>query len=486
MGRTWRNEKTDEEKLTRKTKIVCTIGPASETVEKMRELMLAGMNVARFNFSHGTHEEQRVKLERVRQVREELGLPIATLLDTKGPEIRLRDFEGGRAELVSGQRFILTTQEILGNGDRAAITYKNLKNDISAGTTILIDDGLIEMNVEEISGEEIICRVINGGVVSNHKGVNVPGAVLSMPYISDVDREDILFGIEMGYEFLAASFARTKDDILEVRKILKDHGSDMKIIAKIENMQGIENLEEILEVSDGIMVARGDMGVEIPLEEVPILQKKMIHLANAQGKHVITATQMLESMIKNPRPTRAEATDIANAIYDGTTAIMLSGESAAGKYPVAAEQTMAKIAESAEKDIDYCARTKLAERDDKADITTAIAYATCTAAMDLKAAAIITVTMSGFTAEAIARFKPRSQVIGCTTNERVYHQLNLLWGVTPLMLGKESTTDDLFSAAVTEAKKAGCVKQGDTVVITAGVPLGVAGKTNMIHVVEVE
>ena len=486
MGRTWRNEKTDEEKLTRKTKIVCTIGPASETVEKMRELMLAGMNVARFNFSHGTHEEQRVKLERVRQVREELGLPIATLLDTKGPEIRLRDFEGGRAELVSGQRFILTTQEILGNGDRAAITYKNLKNDISAGTTILIDDGLIEMNVEEISGEEIICRVINGGVVSNHKGVNVPGAVLSMPYISDVDREDILFGIEMGYEFLAASFARTKDDILEVRKILKDHGSDMKSIAKIENMQGIENLEEILEVSDGIMVARGDMGVEIPLEEVPILQKKMIHLANAQGKHVITATQMLESMIKNPRPTRAEATDIANAIYDGTTAIMLSGESAAGKYPVEAVQTMAKIAESAEKDIDYCARTKLAERDDKADITTAIAYATCTAAMDLKAAAIITVTMSGFTAEAIARFKPRSQVIGCTTNERVYHQLNLLWGVTPLMLGKESTTDDLFSAAVTEAKKAGCVKQGDTVVITAGVPLGVAGKTNMIHVVEVE
>ncbi len=486
MGRTWRNEKTDEEKLTRKTKIVCTIGPASETVEKMRELMLAGMNVARFNFSHGTHEEQRVKLERVRQVREELGLPIATLLDTKGPEIRLRDFEGGRAELVSGQRFILTTQEILGNGDRAAITYKNLKNDISAGTTILIDDGLIEMNVEEISGEEIICRVINGGVVSNHKGVNVPGAVLSMPYISDVDREDILFGIEMGYEFLAASFARTKDDILEVRKILKDHGSDMKIIAKIENMQGIENLEEILEVSDGIMVARGDMGVEIPLEEVPILQKKMIHLANAQGKHVITATQMLESMIKNPRPTRAEATDIANAIYDGTTAIMLSGESAAGKYPVEAVQTMAKIAEGAEKDIDYCARTKLAERDDKADITTAIAYATCTAAMDLKAAAIITVTMSGFTAEAIARFKPRSQVIGCTTNERVYHQLNLLWGVTPLMLGKESTTDDLFSAAVTEAKKAGCVKQGDTVVITAGVPLGVAGKTNMIHVVEVE
>lgn len=485
MGRTWRNEKTDEEKLTRKTKIVCTIGPASETVEKMRELMLAGMNVARFNFSHGTHEEQRVKLERVRQVREELGLPIATLLDTKGPEIRLRDFEGGRAELVSGQRFILTTQEILGNGDRAAITYKNLKNDISAGTTILIDDGLIEMNVEEISGEEIICRVINGGVVSNHKGVNVPGAVLSMPYISDVDREDILFGIEMGYEFLAASFARTKDDILEVRKILKDHGSDMKIIAKIENMQGIENLEEILEVSDGIMVARGDMGVEIPLEEVPILQKKMIHLANAQGKHVITATQMLESMIKNPRPTRAEATDIANAIYDGTTAIMLSGESAAGKYPVEAVKTMARIAERTEQDIDYNGRMKRRELGKEVDVTTAISHATCMTAMDLKASAIITVTISGFTAGMIARYKPKCPVIACSVSPRVCRQLGLAWGVIPVWIARESTADDLFEVAVHAAEEAGYIQKGDKVVLTAGVPLGVSGNTNMIRVVEV-
>ena len=329
----------------RKTKIICTIGPASDSVECLQQLMLAGMNVARFNFSHGTHEEQKIKYEKVLEAREKVGLPVATLLDTKGPEIRLRDFEGGKAELVAGQQFVLTTEELLGTSQKATITYKNLKNDVDRGTTILIDDGLIEMTVEEIRGEEIVCTVVNGGFVSNHKGVNVPGAVLSMPYISDTDREDILFGIEMGYDFLAASFARCKEDILEVRRILEEHGSRMKIIAKIENMQGIQNLEEILDASDGIMVARGDMGVEIPMEEVPILQKRMIKLANDKGKHVITATQMLESMIKNPRPTRAEATDIANAIYDGTTAIMLSGESAAGKYPVEAVRTMENCGE---------------------------------------------------------------------------------------------------------------------------------------------
>ena len=469
----------------RRTKIICTIGPASESVERLRELMLAGMNVARFNFSHGTHEEQREKFRRVVQAREELGLPVATMLDTKGPEIRLRDFEGGRAELVSGQQFVLTTEEILGTSQRAAISYKNLKNDIEKGTTILIDDGLIEMTVEEIRGEEIVCRVVNGGFVSNHKGLNVPGAVLSMPYISEVDREDILFGIEMGHDILAASFVRCKEDILEVREILDEHGCKMKVIAKIENMQGIQNLEEILDASDGIMVARGDMGVEIPLEEVPILQKKMIKLANDQGKHVITATQMLESMIKNPRPTRAETTDIANAIYDGTTAIMLSGESAAGKYPVEAVKTMAKIAECAEKDIDYRLRMRRDGHGQETDITTALAFATCTAAMDLKAAAIITVTMSGFTAAAISRFKPQSPIIGCTVQEKVCRQLNLLWGVTPLMIQEEKRAETLFANAVEEAKRAGYVKKGDVVVITAGVPLGMAGTTNMIHVVEV-
>lgn len=475
----------------RKTKIICTIGPASESEEVMRELMLAGMDVARFNFSHGTKEEQRQKFERVVKVREELGLHVATLLDTKGPEIRLRDFEGGRAELVAGQTFTLTTEEILGSSERASISYKNLKNDISVGTTILIDDGLIEMRVEEIRGEEIVCHVVNGGFVSNHKGVNVPGAILSMPYISEVDREDIIFGAKLGYEFLAASFARCKEDILEVRKLLEEHGSDMKIIAKIENMQGIQNLEEILSVSDGVMVARGDMGVEIPLEEVPVLQKKMIKLANAQGKHVITATQMLESMIKNPRPTRAEATDIANAIYDGTTAIMLSGESAAGLYPVEAVKTMSRIAESAERDIDYLGRMTKAEKAtnalavDKKEITTAIAHATCHTAMDLEAAAIITVTLSGFTAEAVSRFKPGCPIVGCTLSGRVAKQLNLLWGVTPLLIQEEETTEELFADAVEEAGKAGLVKKGDKVVITAGVPMGVTGNTNMIRVVEV-
>lgn len=470
----------------RKTKIICTIGPASESEERLKELMLAGMNVARFNFSHGTHEEQKIKYERVLKVREELGLPVATLLDTKGPEIRLRDFEGGKVELISGQTFTLTTEEMMGTANKATITYKNLKNDISVGTTILIDDGLIEMTVEEITGTDIICRVVNGGFVSNHKGVNVPGAILSMPYISEVDRNDIVFGAKMGFEFLAASFARTKEDILEVRKILDDQGSDMKIIAKIENMQGINNMEEILSVSDGVMVARGDMGVEIPLEEVPVLQKKMIKLANAQGKHVITATQMLESMIKNPRPTRAEATDIANAIYDGTTAIMLSGESAAGLYPVEAVKTMARIAEAAEKDIDYRSRMMKYSFAEKKEITTAIAYATCSTAMDLGAAAIITVTLSGFTAQSISRFKPECPIIGCAMNERVYKQLNLLWGVTPLCLKKEEDAEEMFMDAVQEAKNAGYVKQGDIVVITAGVPLGITGKTNMIRVVEVQ
>lgn len=470
----------------RKTKIICTIGPASDSVECLQQLMLAGMNVARFNFSHGTHEEQKIKYEKVLLAREKVGLPVATLLDTKGPEIRLRDFEGGKAELTAGQRFILTTEETLGTSQKATITYKNLKNDVDKGTTILIDDGLIEMTVEEIRGEEIVCQVVNGGFVSNHKGVNVPGAVLSMPYISDTDREDILFGIETGYDFLAASFARCKEDILEVRRILEEHGSNMKIIAKIENMQGIQNLEEILDVSDGIMVARGDMGVEIPMEEVPVLQKRMIKLANDRGKHVITATQMLESMIKNPRPTRAEATDIANAIYDGTTAIMLSGESAAGKYPVEAVKTMARIAESAEKDIDYYKRMCRGGNAGEADITTAIAYATCSAAMDVGAAAIITVTLSGFTAQAISRFKPACPIIGCAVNEKVCRQLNLLWGVSPVKVSREETTDALFDAAVSEAKKAGCVKVGDVAVITAGIPLGKAGTTNMIHVIEVE
>lgn len=469
----------------RKTKIICTIGPASESEEKLRELMLAGMNVARFNFSHGTHEEQKKKLVSVLKVSNELGLPIATLLDTKGPEIRLRDFENGKAELSAGQLFALTTEEIPGTAERAAISYKNLKKDVKPGMTILIDDGKIEMTIEKITETDIICRVVNGGVVSNHKGINVPGAILSMPYISDVDYEDIKFCAQMGYDFLAASFVRTKEDILGVRKILEENNSKAKIIAKIENMQGIENLDEILEVSDGIMVARGDMGVEIPLEDVPVIQKDMIKKAVAKGKHVITATQMLESMINNPRPTRAETADVANAIYDGTTAIMLSGESAAGKYPVEAVATMAKIAERTERDIDYGGRMRKSEVAQETDITTAISHATCTTAMDLKAAAIITVTMSGFTAGMISRYKPGCPIIGCSVNPRVCRQLNLSWGVTPLLIEKEETADELFEEASRAAEKAGLVKKGDVVVLTAGVPLGTAGTTNMIRVIEI-
>lgn len=469
----------------RKTKIICTIGPASESEERLKELMLAGMNVARFNFSHGSHEEHKKKFDRVMKVSGELGLTVATLLDTKGPEIRLKTIEGGRCELEAGQKFILTADEVVGNQEKVSITYKNLKNDVSAGTTILIDDGLIEMVVDEVEEADIICTVKNGGPISNNKGVNVPGAVLSMPYISEVDRRDIMFGCDMGYDFLAASFVRCKEDILEVRKILKDCESNMKVIAKIENMQGIRNLEEILEVSDGIMVARGDMGVEIPMEEVPVVQKQMIKLAESKGKHVITATQMLESMINNPRPTRAETTDIANAIYDGTTAIMLSGESAAGKYPVEAVKTMARIAQRTELDIDYNKRMKRRDQIDTFDITTAISHATCTTAADLGAAAIITVTISGFTAGMIAKYKPACPIIACCVSPRVCRQLSLSWGVIPLWMARENSEEDLFVEAVRAAEEAGYIKKGDRVVLTAGVPLGVSGSTNMIRVVEV-
>ncbi|MCI8354864.1 MAG: pyruvate kinase [Lachnospiraceae bacterium] len=469
----------------RKTKIICTIGPACEGEERLRELMLAGMNVARFNFSHGSHEEHKVKFERVNKISGELGLPVATLLDTKGPEIRLKTIENGRTELTRGQKFALTTEEVIGNSERVSITYKNLKNDVSVGTTILIDDGLIEMVVDEIDETDIICTVVNGGPISNNKGVNVPGASLSMPYISDVDRSDIMFGCDMGFDYLAASFVRCREDILEVRGILKECGSNMKIIAKIENMQGIRNLDEILEASDGIMVARGDMGVEIPMEEVPVVQKRMIKKAEALGKHVITATQMLESMIKNPRPTRAETTDIANAIYDGTTAIMLSGESAAGLYPVEAVRTMARIAERTEQDINYRGRMKSRTEIDTMDITTAISHATCTTAMDLQAAAIITVTISGFTAGMIAKYKPQCPIIACSVSPGICRQLNLYWGVTPVWIKRENCAEDLFEKAVHAAEEAGYIKKGDRVVLTAGVPLGVSGNTNMIRVVEV-
>ncbi len=471
----------------RKTKIICTIGPVSESEEKLKELLLAGMNVARFNFSHGDHAGHQIKLERARRAARELGLPLATMQDTKGPEIRLKDFEGGKVCLETGATFRLTTEEVLGTADRASITYKNLKNDVEIGKSILIDDGLVELTIKAIEDTDIVCEVINGGYISNHKGINVPGAILSMPYISDVDRDDILFGVKMGYDYLAASFVRCADDVLAVRKLIGEHSGRMKVISKIENMQGIDNLDEILAVSDGIMVARGDMGVEIPLEEVPVLQKKMIKKALQLGKIVITATQMLDSMIKNPRPTRAETTDVANAIYDGTSAIMLSGESAAGAYPIEAVKTMSRIAERTEEDICYAAR--LRERshnwENNEEVTTAICHACCTTAMDLNAKAIITVTMSGFTAGMISKYQPGCTVIGCAVDEMVYRQMALMFGVSPLLIAKEDDAEELFNTAVKASVDAGLIGPGDKVVITAGVPLGVAGNTNMVRVVEV-
>ena len=467
----------------RKTKIICTIGPASESEDKLKELMLAGMNVARFNFSHGSHDEHRRKFERIRKLRDELDIPVATMLDTKGPEIRLKDFKNGKEMLEAGQTFTLTARDIEGTKDEVSITYKDLTKDCKSGMTILLDDGLIELSVEKVTDTDIVCTVVNGGPISDKKGVNVPGAELSMEYLSEQDRSDIIFGCEQGFDFVAASFVRTADDVLAIREVLKAKNSPMKIIAKIESTQGINNIEEILAAADGIMVARGDMGVEVPFEDVPVIQKDMIKLAESKGKYVITATQMLDSMIHHPRPTRAEVTDVANAIYDGTTAIMLSGETASGDYPVEAVKTMARIAERTEGDIDYVGR--LRKRDYvPGDITTAISHATCNIAAEVNADAILTVTMSGFTASMVSRYKPNCQIIACTVNPTVCRQSNLMWGTTPLHIRQEDTADELFREAINAAKNAGYLKAGDKVVLTAGVPLGIPGRTNMIRVEE--
>ena len=472
----------------RKTKIICTIGPASESEEMLTELIRAGMNVARFNFSHGTHDEHEEKFQRIRRLRISMSLPVGTLLDTKGPEIRLRDFRGGRADLKKGQTFTLTTEETEGDETRASITYAGLPGDVKPGGTILIDDGLIGLRIEKVEGTEIICTVLNDGAVSNKKGINVPDCDLTMPFISSQDRSDIEFGCRMGFDFIACAFTRSAADIREVRDILDAHGSNMQVIAKIENMQGVNNIEEILDICDGVMVARGDLGVEVPIEEVPLIQKKIIRVALRKGKIVITATQMLDSMMHNPRPTRAETTDVANAIYDGTTAIMLSGETAAGKYPVEAVKMMAKIAARAEEDIDFRdGREKLLKEDEVArDETAAICHAFCTIAEDVRADALITVTISGFTARRLSRLKPVAPVIACTTNARVACQMNLLFGVTPLIIGMEEHEDALFETAVQRAKLAGILRTGDKAVLTAGVPLGKSGNTNMIKILEVE
>lgn len=467
----------------RKTKIVCTLGPSTDDEKVMRQLMLEGMSVARMNFSHGSHEEQKGRLDMVKKVRKELGLPVAALLDTKGPEIRIGEVEGGRTELKAGQVFCLTTKDIVGNADKVSITYKELYQDVRPGDHILIDDGLIGMEVTKIVGEDIFCEVKNGGFISNRKGVNVPGVELKMPFVSQKDYADIVFAAEQDYDYIAASFTRTAADIMEMKRILQEHGGErIQIIAKIENMQGVENCEEILRAADGIMIARGDLGVEIPLEEVPVIQKKLIRLALRSSKVVITATQMLDSMMKNPRPTRAETSDVANAIYQGTGAIMLSGETAAGAYPIEAVRTMARIAERTERDIDYTREFKPRRLGERPDVTSAISHATCTTAADLNAAAILAVSKSGKTVARVAKYRPSSPVIGCTTDEKVWRQLNLMWGVIPLQMEEEDTTDALFEHAVEVAENKGLIQRGDLVVITAGVPLGLSGTTNMLKV----
>lgn len=480
----------------RKTKIVCTLGPATDDEKVMRRLIEEGMNVARFNFSHGSHEEQMGRLKMLRKLRGELKRPIAALLDTKGPEIRLMEFAEGKVELEDGQTFTLTTEEIAGDASRVSITYKDLPYDVKPGNKILIDDGLIEMEVTAIKEAEgakadadgkmpmdIICHVINGGTVSNKKGVNVPNVELSMPYISEKDYSDIVFAVKNDYDFIAASFVRTADDVIAIRKILEEKGGeDINIISKIENMQGVLNIDDIIRESDGIMVARGDMGVEIPLEDVPVIQKMIIKKVCEAGKKVITATQMLDSMMKHPRPTRAEATDVANAIYDGTSAIMLSGETAAGMYPIEALKTMVRIALRTEQDINYLQRFKQRKTMSNPDVTNAISHATCTMAGDLNAAAIITVTKSGRTARMVSKYRPDCSIVGTCLTEKVYRQLALSWGVIPLLLEEKSEAEELFDYAVDKAEKAGIIEKGDIVVITAGVPLGVSGTTNLIKV----
>lgn len=468
----------------RKTKIICTVGPATDDPEILEKMMRAGMNVARFNFSHGDYATHQKRFDEVVAIREKLGLPIATMLDTKGPEIRLGDFQDHKpVEIFTGDTYTLTTREVVCDEKIASVSFKGLPGDVSIGTRILINDGLVAMVVKQMTETDLICEITDGGVLSDRKGVNVPGVELSMPYLSERDMSDLEFGAKLGFDFIAASFVRSAADVAYLRKFTNALGwRSVRIIAKIENMDGVENIDEIVNEADGIMVARGDMGVEIPFEKIPSIQKNIIKKAYRTGKQVITATQMLESMITNPRPTRAEITDVANAIYDGTSAIMLSGETAAGAHPVEAVETMALIAETTEGQIDYVTHFKAFSNETNKSITNAISHATVTTAHDLGAKAIITVTKSGSTARMISKHRPQCMIIGCTTNAAVCRQMSMSWGIVPLMCDEKNNTDELFSHAVDVASKNGLVGKGDLVVITAGIPLGISGTTNMLKV----
>ncbi|AEG15229.1 pyruvate kinase [Desulfofundulus kuznetsovii DSM 6115] len=466
----------------RRTKIICTIGPACEQVETLMEMMRAGMNIARLNFSHGTHEEHARRIANIREAAGRVGKNIAILLDTKGPEIRLGYLEKEPVVLKAGQRVVLTTENIKGTPERLPITYAGLPRDVAPGNTVLIADGLIELRVIGSNGHEVECEVVHGGELTSQKGVNLPGVPVNLPAITEQDIRDIKFGIEQELDFIAASFIRSASDVLAIRRILEEHGADMDIIAKIESKEGVENLDEIIKVADGIMVARGDLGVGLPVEEVPLIQKAIIEKCNLAGKPVITATQMLESMIHNPRPTRAEASDVANAILDGTDAIMLSGETAAGHYPVEAVKTMARIASRVEKALPY---EEILQRRGRAlarTVTDAISHATCTTAQDLGAAAIITSTETGYTAKMVSKYRPRAPIIAVTPVARVLRKLALVWGVQPLLVGRTRDTDSMIASAIEASLAADLIKPGDLVVITAGVPVGVHGTTNLLKV----
>ncbi|MGL5506388.1 MAG: pyruvate kinase, partial [Paraclostridium sp.] len=465
-----------------RTKIVCTLGPASETEEVLTQLVENGLNVCRFNFSHGSHEEHKGRLDMAKKVREKLNKPVALLLDTKGPEIRTGNFADPEVLLEEGSKFTITMNDVVGTKEMCTVSYKDLNKDVVPGDTILIDDGLVGLKVQEINGEEIVCIVENSGIVKNHKGVNVPGVKINLPAITPKDESDIVFGISQDIDYIAASFVRKASDVLAIREILEKHNAtDIQIISKIENQEGVDNIDEILQVSDGIMVARGDLGVEIPTEEMPIVQKMMINKCNELAKPVITATQMLDSMIRNPRPTRAEVTDVANAIYDGTDAIMLSGETAAGKYPVEAVKTMATIAKRTEETLDY-GNLLVENAKVNSTVTDAISHATCTTAVDLDASAIITSTSSGHTARMVSKFRPKCPIIVTTNCEKVMRRLALTWGVYPVKAETASNTDEVVENSIEAAKDANYINNGELIVITAGVPVGVSGTTNLIKV----
>ena len=465
----------------RKTKIICTLGPAVDDEELLRQLIRSGMDGARFNFSPGTHESHLALLQKLKSVRDNMSRPVATILDTKGPEIRIKAFADGPVTLVKGELFTLTTRDVAGTAEIVSVTYENLHNEVEAGCTILIDDGLVGLTVLEIKGQDILCRIESGGTLSNNKSINIPGTSIHLPALTEKDKADIRFGVENDFDYIAASFVRKASDVEEIRRVLHECGGDsVHIIAKIENQEGVDNLDEIIAAADAIMVARGDLGVEIPAQKVPVLQKQMIRKCARQGKPVIIATQMLDSMMRNPRPTRAEVSDVANAVFDGTGCVMLSGETASGKYPLEALQTMVDVVVEAEGFIDYWGRFRESRIPPEPTINTAITHACCMTAMDLHAKAILAASQTGHTARMIARFRPACPIAAITTTEKVRRQLALVWGIIPCLTGSVDSTDRLFALCAESAWKERVVENGDTVVITAGVPIGQSGSTNLI------